>query len=403
MTSEYGESKVRYDWEHRKRYLELPFEMEEYERRVGSLRRGMAGQGLEYLLIFSNPACSGRVRYVSNFDPFMGNSIVVLPLEGDLTLATDGVMHSEPMHSGIWMTWIRDVRPGHYPGTVRTAENIADFAVDALREKDLLAATGGLVSGRCLPHDLMDGLTKWLSQDNLVPADALFESVRGIKSQVEVDVLRKAAKYASIGLDAVFEKAAPGVTEKELRTEAVHAMLKAGADDAMLALVSGPRAGLKHAEPTDRRIERGDMLFMDVGTPHQGYNSDVARSGVVGRANEQQRHMLETALEMRDRVVDAVRPGARICDLQQIAEDIAQRRGLADYYYPTGFGHGIGTSLAESPILFPDNEAQLEENMVFSLEPMIVIEGVGTAVFEDMILVTSKGAEVLSDATTSTW
>jgi Xaa-Pro aminopeptidase len=59
--------------------------------------------------------------------------------------------------------------------------------------------------------------------------------------------------------------------------------------------------------------------------------------------------------------------------------------------------------VAESPILFPDNEAELEENMVFSLEPMIVIEGVGTAVFEDMILVTSTGAEMLSDATTATW
>ena len=59
--------------------------------------------------------------------------------------------------------------------------------------------------------------------------------------------------------------------------------------------------------------------------------------------------------------------------------------------------------MVESPILFPDSEARLEQNMVFSLEPMIVIEGVGTAVFEDMILVTSDGGESLSDATTSTW
>ena len=399
----YGMTKVRYDWEHRKQYLDMPFEMEEYTRRVDGLRRAMAAEELDYLLVYSNPACAGPVRYVGNLDTFFGNSMVVLPLEGDLTLATDSVMHSEPMHSCIWMTWIRDVRPGHHPGTVRTAENIADFVVDALRENHLLASAGGLVSARQLPFELMGRLAELLPEGRLVPADAVFESVRAIKSEMEVAVLRQSARYASIGLDAVFEKVAPGTTEKELRAEAVYAMASAGADMGTFALTSGPRSGLKHAEPTERRIKKGDMLFIDICAPHQGYMSDVARSGVLGKANQQQKEMLETALEMHDRVVEAVRPGARICDLQCIAESTAKRRGLADYYYPTGFGHGIGTSVVESPILFPDNEAELEENMVFSLEPMIVIEGVGTAVFEDMILVTSTGAEILSDATTSTW
>jgi Xaa-Pro aminopeptidase len=401
--SEYGMTKVRYDWEHRKQYLDMPFEVAEYERRVEALRRAMTAQGLEYLLVYSNPACSGPVRYVGNFDSFLGNTIVVLPREGDLALTTDSVMHSEPMHSCIWTSWIRDVRPGHHPGTVRTAENIADFVVDVLKERHLEEAEGGLVSARWLPYELMGRLAELLPEGSLAPADAVFESVRAIKSEVELVALRKSARYASIGLDTVFEKLSPGVTETELRAEAVYAMARAGADMPTFALTSGPRSGLKHAEPTDRRLEDGDMLFIDICAPHRGYMSDVARSGVLGQANRQQREMLETALEMRDRVVEAARPGARICDLQQIAEDIAERHGLADYYYPTGFGHGIGTSVVESPILFPDNEAQLEENMVFSLEPMIVIEGVGTAVFEDMVLVTSSGAEMLSDATTSTW
>jgi Xaa-Pro aminopeptidase len=403
MVAGYGKTKVRFDWEHRKQYLDLPFEIAEYERRADALRRAMAGQGLEYLLIYSNPACSGPVRYIGNFDTFLGNSIVVLPLEGEISLVTDSVMHSEPMHSCIWTSWIRDVRAGHHPGTVRNAENIADFVVDVLEENRVQAGSGGLVSARWLPYELMGRLAESLPEGSLVPADAVFESVRAIKSAVELAALRKSARYASVGLDTVFEKVAPGTTERQLRAEAEYAMIKAGADATTFALTSGPRTGLKHAEPSDRRIEDGDMLFIDVCAPHRGYMSDVARSGVLGQGTQQQKEMLDAALEMRDRVVDAVRPGARICDLQQIAEGIAQRRGFADYYYPTGFGHGIGTSVVESPILFPDNEAQLEENMVFSLEPMIVIEGVGTAVFEDMILVTSTGSEMLSDATTATW
>jgi Xaa-Pro aminopeptidase len=400
---EYGKAKVSYDWEHRKKYLDLPFPVAEYERRVDELRSAMSQNGLDYLLVYANPTCAGPVRYVANFDSYFGSTILVVPIEGDLTLVTDSVMHSEPMHSGIWMTWIKDVRAGHHPSTVREAESIVDFALDALKEKGLETSKGGIVSSRWLPHNFATSLSKSLPENKLELADAVFEGVRGIKSEVELDVLRMSAKYASIGLDTAFAKATPGMTEKELRAEAVYAMLRAGADVTIAALTSGPRAGLKHADPSDRRIEDGDMLFVDICAPHQGYMSDVARTGVVGRANGQQKEMLETALEMRDRVVETVKPGARICDLQQIAEGIAERRGLADYYYPTGFGHGIGTSVVESPILFPDSEAHLEENMVFSLEPMIVIEGVGTAVFEDMILVTSDGGESLSDATTSTW
>ena len=403
MQNEYGITKVRYAWEDRKKWLELPFSIDEYERRVEGLRGAMAANGLDYLLVYGNPTCTGPVRYLSNFDSYFGNTIVVLPVEGDLTLATDSVMHSEPMHSGIWMTWIRDVRAGNHPATVRAAENIVDFVVDALKQNRLLAAKGGLVSPRWFPYELMGRLAEVLPQGNLVPADGIFESVRSIKSEVELEALRKSARYASIGHDVAFQRATAGINEKELRAEAVHAMLKAGADMTTCALTSGPRSGLKHAEPADRKIEEGDMLFVDICAPHQGYMSDVARTGVVGKANDQQKKMLETALEMRDRVVEAVRPGARICDLQKIAEGIAQRQGLADYYYPTGFGHGIGTSVVESPVLFPDSKAKLEKNMVFSLEPMIVIEGVGTAVFEDMILVTSDGAEFLSDASTSTW
>lgn len=403
MASKYGVTRVPYDWDHRIDWLDLPFPMGEYERRIDGLRQAMERGGLDYLLVYSNPSCIGPTRYVANFDSFFGNTIVVLPRSVEPTLVTDSVMHSEPMHTGIWMTWIKDVRAGHHPATVRTAVNIIDFVSEVLRENQLQEGTGGLVSARWFPHDFMNRFAELLPESSLVPGDGVFESVRGIKSKVELNALGMSAKYASIGLDAAFEKATPGMTEKELRAAAIHAMVTAGADSTMCALTSGPRSGLKHAEASDRKIEDGDMLFVDVCAPHQGYMSDVARTGVVGVADDQKREMLETALEMRDKVVEAVKPGARICDLQQIAEGIAERRGLADYYYPTGFGHGIGTSVVESPILFPDNEATLEENMVFSLEPMIVILGVGTAVFEDMILVTSDGAESLSDATTSTW
>lgn len=403
MSGKYGMTRVSYQWDDRKEWLQLPFPMDEYEGRVERLRLAMAQNALDYLLIYGSPSCTGPVRYVANFDSFFGNTMVVLPVTGEPVLVTDSVMHSEPMHTGIWMTWVKDIRAGHHPATVRSAENISDFVAGALKERALQNSKGGLVSTRWLPHNLMARLHEVLPDTRLQPADSVFEKVRGIKSDREISALRKAARIATVGLNVAFEKASPGIVEKELAADVAYAMLKAGADSARVTLASGPRSGHKHAPSTDRIMETGDMMFVDILAPYVGYMSDVARTGVVGHANDRQRRMLETALEMRDAVVEAAQPGARICDLQSLAEGIAERTGLSEYYFPTGFGHGIGTSLAESPILFPDNEACLEENMVFSLEPMIVVQGVGTAVFEDMILITSTGSESLSNATASTW
>lgn len=408
MTSEYGRTRVSYQWEDREKWLELPFPLDEYEQRVDRLRRAITQNGFDYLLVYGNPACMGPVKYIANFHSWFGNTVVVLPLTAAPTLVTDSVLHSEPMHTGIWMTWIKDVRAGHHPATVRQAENISDFVVDVLKENKLLGARGGLVSARWHPHTLMSRLYELASEIRLQSADSVFQGVTAIKSDVEIQALRRAAEIASVGQDAAFQRDVVGMTEKELAAEIIAALLGAGADIAegrsmSVALASGSRSGLKHTAPTDRRIQDGDMLFIDVLSSYKGYMSDVGRSGMAGKPNEQQRKMLETALEMRDRVVDEVKPGARICDLQSIAEDIAARDGFSEFYYPTGFGHGIGTSVVEAPVLFPDNEDRLEENMVFCLEPMIVIEGVGTAVFEDMLLVTSTGNESLSNATTSTW
>ncbi len=97
-------------------------------------------------------------------------------------------------------------------------------------------------------------------------------------------------------------------------------------------------------------------------------------------------------------VIAAVKPGVRICDLQKIARDIAEKAGYGEYYFPTGFGHGIGTSIAEMPILCEGNEAPIEAGNTFALEPMIVIEGLGTGCFEDVIAVTETGGLDLSIA-----
>jgi len=400
-------SKVPFDWKHRKKWLDSPFPIEEYEDRVARLRKFMEGADLHSLLIYGGPGYqgqSGDVRYISNFPSGVGNTIVVVPIEGELMLTTDSVMHSEPMHSEIFRCWIKDVRPAHMPGTVRSPENIADHVRDFLKERGLADNKTGIVGQRFFPAYLLNDLKQELPKLTLESAQLLYMKAKSVKSPREMEIMREACRITSLGLEAAMDLAKPGVSELQMSAAAHQAMVAAGAEIVtFMAMVGGPRAGHKHVTPSSRKLEDGDMVFMDMGINHEGYNTDCCRTMVAGKAGAKQKDILDVALEMEEAVIAAGKPGVRICDLQKIATDIAKKAGYGEYYFPTGFGHGIGTCLVEMPILFDGNEAPIEKGNTFALEPMIVIEGLGTGCFEDIIEVTETGCVYLSTARKRTW
>jgi len=379
--------------------------MEEYEDRISRLRKAMKESNLQSLLIYGGPGrAEGDVRYISNFPSIIGQTLAVLPIEGELMLTTNSVMHSEPMHSEIQKCWIKDVRVAHLPGTVRDPESIADHVRNFLNEKGLANENAGLVGERFFPAHLYNDIKEKLPKLTLESGHLPYYTVKSRKSPRELDLMRDACRMTSLGLEAAMEIAAPGISELQMSAAAHQAMTAAGAEIVtFMAMVGGPRSGHKHVTPSPRKLEDGDMIFMDMGINYQGYNTDCCRSMVAGKAGAKQKEILETALEMEESVIAAGGPGVKISDLQKIAKDIADRAGYGEYHCTTGFGHGIGTNLAEMPVLFEGNEATLEEGNTFALEPMIVIEGLGTGCFEDIVAITETGCEALSPARKRTW
>jgi Xaa-Pro dipeptidase len=145
------------------------------------------------------------------------------------------------------------------------------------------------------------------------------------------------------------------------------------------------------------------MVFMDIGVHHQGYNTDTARTLCAGTVGKRQREVLDCGLAMFEAVVAAAKPGVRVVELQDIAQGIADDSGYGEYYWPTGFGHGIGTNIAELPNLHWKSETVLQAGHIFALEPMIVIQGFGCGVMEDQILITETGARSLTPAKYRVW
>lgn len=399
------EPKFPFHWEERKKFLDLPFPLEEYHERVARIREALPERGLDGLLVYGGPGLGGNVRYVSNFNTFFGITVVVMPHKGDLVLVTNAVFHGEPMHTEAWKSWVEDFRPAHFSLPLTAPGGLIDLLADTVAEKGLASSKVGLVGEMWWPQALDNGLRKRLPHLVLSPASELLANVKAIKSSLEVDHMRRLAAIGDAGLKAGCEAVRPGLSELEVAADIHHAIIKSGAEEigGEIVVVSGKRAGFKHVHPSEKEIKEGEMVFIDLKACYHGYYCDIARSLFVGRPPEKKSRMLNTALHMADASVEAIKPGQVIGELAKVPQKIAEEAGFGQQFMPTALGHGVGTARGELPKLFPWNEARFQENMVFSLEPMLVEEGLGTACVEDMIRVTAKGAERMTNYNRRHW
>lgn len=391
-------TKVSYAWEDRQAWLELPFPLAEYERRVQAVQAGIRKRGLAALLVYNAPGRTGEIRYLTNFNSFFGISVLIVPPEGELTIVSNACFHGEPMHTEVWKTWVRDFRHAHFSIPVAKPGSVADLLIEALRQRKLEGARLGLAGYAWWPMVLNQRLSEALPAFRVEPADDLILEVKKIKSPLEVEVMRRLAWIGDRGLEAGFRAVRPGVSELDVCAEVHHALIKSGAEEVggEIVVVGGPRAGFKHVWPTSRKFQEGDMVFIDLKAVYQGYWCDIARSFAVGTPSPQARKLLDLCVRLSEETLSRVKPGVALGSLYEIPQSLADAAGIGQRFFPTGLGHGTGTSRAEPPFLHVGSTVPFEENMVFSLEPALAVEGLGTACIEDMCRVTADGAERMS-------
>jgi len=384
----------------------MPFPESEYERRIAAVQARLRAERLAALVAFSNGADPGHARYLVNFEPSAGDTMVVIPAAGPPMLTTNWLMHGEPMHTSIWTTWLADVRPAERAGFSRTPEtSVAGHAADRIQESGAAADRIGVAGSDIFPHPIMVALQERLPRATWIPADDLLMDVRGVKSPLEIEVMRRAARISGLMHEEALRALAPGAREFDVAARAHGVAFAEGADALAFdsAVATGPRAGLKHCAPSDRVMEPGDMVFLDMAAVYHGYNADVSRTTVVGTPNAEQRRFLDTGLAMFEAVLAKAAPGVPVQDLIATARAIAARAGYEADYMPKGFGHGLGCSLFERPSLRPATTAVLEQGNVFALEPMLIRMNFGTACIEETVLITPTGAEALSGCPLRVW
>ncbi|CAN5526843.1 Xaa-Pro dipeptidase [soil metagenome] len=390
---------VPYDAETRQQWTNLIVPLDEYRQRLDAVRSQMEAMEFDALLVVGNREDSASVAYLTNYRPHGGTALLLVPSSGEPVLVFDYILHGEPMHSMIWDAIVDDVRPasrasGMLPGTV------AELAAEAITEMGLDEATIGVASLSNLPMSVGTELQRLAPGVTWQEGAMAVLRPRAIKSEREIEFFRRACRITRRALEAGAAACEPGTSEDEVAS-IIHATMMAEGADMIgfeTAVSSGPRAGIKHADPTARVMQPGDMVFLDCGAVIGGYHADLSRTLAVRQSGSDEQAMLDTAVDMFRECLKVIRPGAPVRDIYRAAERVARRAGFSTDYMPNGLGHGLGLSLFEMPFLGPTDDSLLEEGMIFALEPMLVRYGVGTAVVEESVLVTADGVEVLSGA-----
>ena len=240
-------------------------------------------------------------------------------------------------------------------------------------------------------------LKKLTNGEKLIPLEEEIKSVRAVKDTQELSLIRNAIDISSKAFLHIIEMMEEGVFENQIALEMEFFMKNKGAEAISFDIIiaSGKRSALPHGKAARKRIEKGDLILIDFGARFQGYHSDQTCTVVCGKPSSKQEKIYQVVKEAHDKAIEIIRPGISIQEVDEAARNHIQKNGY-DEYFGHGTGHGIGLAVHEDPVVNRENKDLLQEGMVFTVEPGIYIPDWGGVRIEDMIQVTSQGAEVLT-------
>ncbi len=235
-----------------------------------------------------------------------------------------------------------------------------------------------------------------LDPAEVVVAGPAMSALRRIKTKPEVDRLRAAAQAADTAMDAIRGERLSGRPERDVSSRIRTLLLEAGHETADFAIVgSGPNSASPHHEPSERMIEQGDAVVLDIGGMRDGYGSDTTRTVFVGEPPSEFRNLFDVLAQAQLAAAAAVVPGVAAHEVDRAARRIIAEAGYGDAFLHRT-GHGIGMETHEEPYIVEGNAEPLRAGETFSIEPGIYLAGRWGARIEDIVVCTADGSEVLN-------
>ncbi|MCT7664802.1 M24 family metallopeptidase [Shinella kummerowiae] len=224
---------------------------------------------------------------------------------------------------------------------------------------------------------------------------ATLGGLRMRKDSAEYAKLKMNAGIADRAMQAAFSAVKPGMTEKDLAAEIRAHFSSEGASPQFWIVGAGGNGAFPHHSASDRVIEEGDAVVIDIGGRKQGFPSDITRMAVIGLPPEGYGEIHTIVEKAVQAALKAARPGVPAHDVDAAARKVITDAGYGDYFVHRT-GHGMGIDGHEPPYITATSDTVLEEGMVFSIEPGIYLPGRFGIRLEDIVILRENGPEILS-------
>ncbi|MBY5766914.1 aminopeptidase P family protein [Rhizobium leguminosarum] len=366
----------------------MQFELAEYQQRVERLRDEMSKRELDAVILDDCEATAYFLGYDTSLSFYRAAVIT----------ASDGaffVLRSLDAGPLTERSWVRDV-VGHADW-----EDPVTVLVDKMHKQGLSTARIGLDLGsHALTVKIYQRLLQALPGAKLVDIDSLPWTMRLIKSAAEVEKTRRACEIGDSVIREIVKRTGPGMTERDLAGIAGEVSVQMGGDPGHPGIFGVRRGGDLnglHGHLHDDQFTGDEVLHLEINPRFGGYGARMMRTMALGEPPENVRNAVAGMIELQDRQLDAIKPGALASDVDRIAREGAVRSGLRrDYFNITGYTMGYYPDYTVrasdfTRVFLPDSDWFLEEGMVFHM--YMAAAGVGVS---ETVLVTGDGVERLT-------
>jgi Xaa-Pro aminopeptidase len=339
--------------------------------RLSRVRERLSAFDADAVLLSSLPS----IRWASGFS---GSNALLLVTPDSATFVTDG-RYTEQAHQEVDGADVRIASEGLMSCLVEE-DCLAGLHRVIFQSDDVTVAVRQKLDDKC-------PAVQW------VPEAGFLTHQIAEKEEQEIRAIQRAQSLTERVYEEVLDILRPGVTERKVAAEITYRHLLGGAEKMAFdpIVASGPNAARPHARPTDRVLEKGDLVVIDMGAVLDGYASDMTRTVAIGEPSAAARTGYDVVLRAQRRALEAARAGLKGKDLDAVARDIIEEAGLGDFF-SHGLGHGIGLEVHEWPRVSYSVDDPLPHGACVTIEPGVYVpeEGYGVRI-EDIVVLREEG------------
>ncbi|HXJ88976.1 MAG TPA: Xaa-Pro peptidase family protein [Candidatus Binatia bacterium] len=371
-----------------------PITREERQRRQQRARQLMQANGIDAIVLMTGTS----LQYFAGIRWWGGERTfaLVLPANGNAFYVCPA------FEEGRAREQIKNAPEGERPDVRIWQEDESPYQrlAQGLQERGI--ATGTIGIEETVRFVFSEGISKAAAQARFVSATPVTAGCRMIKSPNEIALMRLASQVTLAAYDATYRAIKGGMTQPEVEdlVEKAHEQLgfSGGAD-----VQVGESSAFPHGSVTPQVVHEGTIVLMDGGCTVEGYQSDITRTFVLGKASDKMKSVFEIVHRAQSAALAAAKPGAECGSVDTAARRVVTDGGYGpDYkYFTHRLGHGLGLDGHEWPYLVRGNSEKLQANVTTSNEPGIYIRGEFGIRLEDDMHVTENGAELFTPQSSS--